>query len=47
MLFLVYGVCEYTDNTQDYSILEEQVEYLRDVEIRPGEDDWYGMPEKS
>lgn len=47
MLFLPYGVCEYIEHTQDYSILDEEIRYLEDVEIPPGKDDWYGSPPES
>ncbi|MGL4847990.1 MAG: GH36-type glycosyl hydrolase domain-containing protein, partial [Clostridium sp.] len=43
LLWMPYGVIEYLDLTGDYSILEEKTSYLRDVPLREGEEERYGI----
>lgn len=40
-MFLPYALTEYIKVTQDYSILDEEVTYLKDVEIQEGQESIY------
>ncbi len=47
LLFLPYVTARYVKETGDLTILEEEANYLKDVEIPEGQEDWYGIPELS
>lgn len=47
LLFLPYVTAQYVKETGDAGVLEEMAGYLRDVEIPEGQEDWYGIPERS
>lgn len=44
-LFLTYVLCHYLDTSEDWSILQEQVPYLKEREIPPGKRDLYDAME--
>lgn len=44
LLWLPLGVAEYLEQTQDYSILEEEVPFLEDEPLEEGQDERYGIP---
>ena len=44
LLWLPLGVAEYIEQTQDYSILEEEVPFLEDEPLEEGQDERYGIP---
>lgn len=41
-LWLPYAVCEYVDKTGDESLLNLNVRYCQGIEIKPGENEFYG-----
>lgn len=47
LLWLPYVTIDYIKNTGDYSILDEEVEYLEDVPLAEGEDERYSVSRKS
>ena len=47
LLWLVYVTCEYIDITNDYSILDIEVEYLEAEELKENEDEKYDIHLKS
>ena len=47
LLWLVYVICEYIKNTNDYSILEEQVEYVLGEPLKKDEDERYDVHTKT
>ncbi|MBS5822855.1 MAG: cyclic beta 1-2 glucan synthetase [Clostridium argentinense] len=47
LLWLPYVVNDYIDKTGDYSILDEEIYYLKDEELREGEDERYKISPKS
>ena len=47
LLFLPYVTARYVKETGDLAVLEEEANYLKDVEIPEGQEDWYGIPELS
>ncbi|AKL94015.1 glycosyltransferase [Clostridium aceticum] len=44
LLWLPFAVVEYLHNTGDYSILEEEVQFLEEEPLREHEDERYGIP---
>lgn len=47
LLWLPYVTADYIQNTGDYSILDEEVGYLEDDELKEGEDERYNISRKS
>ena len=47
LLFLPYLTALYVRETGDESVLECRAPYLRDVDIQPGREDWYGEAQLS
>ena len=47
LLWLPYVVSDYIDKTGDYSILDEEIYYLKDEELREGEDERYRISPRS
>ncbi len=47
MLWLPYAVSEYLRVTADYTILDEEVGFLAERRLNPGEDDLYSSPQPS
>lgn len=43
LLWLPYTTCDYIRNTGDYSILDEEIEYLKDEPLKDGEDERYNI----
>ncbi len=47
LLFLPYVTAEYIQTTEDKSILEAKIPFLKDVPIPDGQEDWYGEAQPS
>jgi len=47
LLWLPYVTIDYIKNTGDYSILDEEVSYIEDEPLKPGEDERYNATKKS
>lgn len=47
LLWLPWAVIQYLDGTEDYSVLAEEVEFLRWEPLPDGEDERYGTPDAS
>ncbi|KAB3534392.1 glycosyl transferase [Alkaliphilus pronyensis] len=47
LLWLPYVTTEYIEKTNDLDILKEQVHFLKESPLQEGEDERYGIPEKS
>ena len=47
LVFLPYLVADYIEHTGDLDILKEEQNYLKDVPIAEGAEDWYGVAEPS
>lgn len=47
LLWLPYTICDYIKNTGDYSILDEEIQYLKDEPLKEGEDERYSISPQS
>ena len=47
LLFLPFVTADYIEHTGDVGILSEEVNYLKDVPIPEGQEDWYGEAEQA
>ncbi len=45
LVFLPYVTADYVEHTGDSGVLMEEVNYLKDVPISEGQEDWYGVAE--